>query len=62
LSHVCTEGAVGIKSKISTIGYVNKIQENIMSIRKKELAPLFEDINAADYVICGGIRQITLFT
>jgi len=54
LNHVCTEGAVGIKSKISTIGYVNKIQENIMSIRKKELAPLFEDLNAADCVICGG--------
>jgi D-arabinose 5-phosphate isomerase GutQ len=54
LNHVCTEGAVGIKSKISTIGYVNKIQENIMSIKKKELAPLFEDLNAADCVICGG--------
>jgi D-arabinose 5-phosphate isomerase GutQ len=25
-----------------------------MSIRKKELAPLFEDLNAADCVICGG--------
>jgi 6-phospho-3-hexuloisomerase len=54
LNHDCTEGAIGIKSKISTIGYVNKIQENIMSIRKKELAPLFEDLNAADCVICGG--------
>ncbi len=49
-----TEGAVGIKSKISTIGYVNRIQENIMSIKKKELAPLYEDLKAADCVICGG--------
>jgi 6-phospho-3-hexuloisomerase len=51
---VSTEGAVGIKSKISTIGYVNRIQENIMSIKKKELAPLYEDLKAADCVICGG--------
>ncbi len=49
-----TEGAVGIKSKISTIGYVNRIQENIMSIKKRELAPLYEALNSADCVICGG--------
>ncbi len=49
-----TEGAVGIKSKISTIGYVNRIQENIMSIKKRELAPLYEALNNADCVICGG--------
>jgi 6-phospho-3-hexuloisomerase len=48
------EGAVSIKSKISNIGYVNKIQENIMCIRKKELAPLYEELKAADCVICGG--------
>jgi len=51
---VSTEGAVDIKSKISTIGYVNKIQENIMSIKKRQLAPLYEALNAADCVICGG--------
>jgi len=45
---VSTEGAVDIKSKISTIGYVNKIQENIMSIKKRQLAPLYEALNAAD--------------
>jgi 6-phospho-3-hexuloisomerase len=49
-----TEGAVGIKSKISSIGYVNKIQENILSIKRRELAPLFEELKAADCVICGG--------
>jgi hypothetical protein len=48
------EGAVSIKSKISDIGYVNKIQENIMGIKKKELAPLYEELKAADCVICGG--------
>ena len=48
------EGAVSIKSKISSIGYVNKIQENIMCIKKRELAPLYEELKAADCVICGG--------
>jgi 6-phospho-3-hexuloisomerase len=43
-----------IKSKISSIGYVNKIQENVMNIKRKELAKLFEDIKAADCVVCGG--------
>ncbi|MGA2386279.1 MAG: SIS domain-containing protein [Candidatus Bathyarchaeia archaeon] len=47
-------GAVGIKSKISSIGYVNKIQENILSIKHRELAPLFNELKAADCVICGG--------
>ncbi len=48
------EGAVAIKSKISSIGYVNKIQENILSIKRKELSPLYEELKAADCVICGG--------
>jgi D-arabinose 5-phosphate isomerase GutQ len=45
---------VCIKSKISCIGYVNKIRDNIMSISKNSLAPLYEDLKAADCVICGG--------
>ncbi|MCW4030231.1 MAG: SIS domain-containing protein [Candidatus Bathyarchaeota archaeon] len=48
------EGAVAIKSKISSIGYVNRIQENIMNIKRKELANLYEELKAADCVICGG--------
>jgi len=43
-----------VKSKISSIGYVNKIQENISAIKRRELSPLFEDLKAADCVICGG--------
>jgi D-arabinose 5-phosphate isomerase GutQ len=43
-----------IKSKISSIGYVNRIQENILSIKRKELAPLYDELKAADCVICGG--------
>jgi len=43
-----------VKRQISSLGYVNRIQENINSIRKKELVPLYEDLKAADCVICGG--------
>jgi len=48
------ERGVGIKSKVSSIGFVNKIQENVMSIRRRELAMLLEEIKTADCVICGG--------
>ena len=43
-----------LKSKISSIGFANKIRENILSIRKKSLEPLYEDLKAADCVICSG--------
>jgi D-arabinose 5-phosphate isomerase GutQ len=45
---------VANKSKISCIGYVNRVRDNILSINKKSLAPLYEDLRAADCVICGG--------
>lgn len=43
-----------MKSKISSLGYVNRIQENILAIRKKELESLYDDLKSADCVICGG--------
>jgi 6-phospho-3-hexuloisomerase len=43
-----------LKSKVSSLGYVNRIQENILSIKKKELAPLYEEIKSADCIICSG--------
>src|SRR4030043_2264774 len=43
-----------MKSKFSSLGYVNRIQENILSIKKRELAPLYEELKSADCVICGG--------
>src|SRR5512139_554173 len=43
-----------LKSKVSSLGYVNRIQENILSIKKKELAPLYEELKAADCIICSG--------
>ena len=40
-------GAVRIKSKISSIGYVNKVRDNILSIRRNNLSPLYEALKAA---------------
>jgi D-arabinose 5-phosphate isomerase GutQ len=43
-----------LKAKICSIGYVNKILDNILSIRRKTLAPLYEELKAADCVVCAG--------
>lgn len=43
-----------MKEKISSIGYVNKIRDNILRIRRKTLAPLYEALRAADCVVCAG--------
>jgi D-arabinose 5-phosphate isomerase GutQ len=43
-----------MKSKISSIGYVNKIRDNILSIRRKDLAPLYIALKSADCIVCGG--------
>ncbi len=42
------------KGKVSCIGYVNRVRDNILSINKKSLAPLYEDLRSADCVICAG--------
>ncbi|HEX9261256.1 MAG TPA: SIS domain-containing protein [Candidatus Bathyarchaeia archaeon] len=43
-----------MKAKISSIGYVNKIRDNILSVRRKTLASLYEELKAADCVVCAG--------
>jgi D-arabinose 5-phosphate isomerase GutQ len=43
-----------MKTKISSIGYVNKIRDNILAISRKSLLPLYEELKAADCVVCGG--------
>ena len=45
---------ITINKKICTIGYVNKIRDNILSVRRKSLAPLYNALKAADCVVCGG--------
>ena len=43
-----------IKSKISCIGYVNKIRDNIFNIKRRNLLPLYENLKSANCVVCGG--------
>jgi len=43
-----------LKSKISNIGFANKIRDNILSISKSSLEPLYEDLKEADCIICSG--------
>ncbi len=43
-----------IKSKISDIGYVNRIRDNLLSLKRKKLLPLYEDLKSVNCVVCGG--------
>ncbi|UCC33587.1 MAG: SIS domain-containing protein [Candidatus Bathyarchaeota archaeon] len=43
-----------IRNKISHIGYVNRITENVLGIKRKNLMPLYEELKSADCVVCGG--------
>lgn len=43
-----------IRNKISHIGYVNRIRDNILDIKRKKLLPLYEDLKSANCVVCGG--------
>jgi 6-phospho-3-hexuloisomerase len=47
-------GVREIRSKISHIGYVNKIRDNLLNIKRKKLLPLYNDLKSANCVICGG--------
>lgn len=42
------------RSNVSSLGYVNKIRDNILEIRKNRLLPLYEDLKSANCVICAG--------
>ena len=43
-----------IKNKVSCIGYINRIRDNLSNVRRKELSSLYEDLKSADCVVCGG--------
>jgi 6-phospho-3-hexuloisomerase len=43
-----------IKSRISHIGYVNRIRDNILKINRRDLLLLYESLKSADCVVCGG--------
>lgn len=43
-----------IRNKISSIGYVNRIRDNLSNVSRRQLAPLYETLKSADCVVCGG--------
>jgi D-arabinose 5-phosphate isomerase GutQ len=43
-----------IRNRISCIGYVNRIRDNLSSVSRRQLTPLYEDLKSADCVVCGG--------
>jgi D-arabinose 5-phosphate isomerase GutQ len=43
-----------IKGKVSHVGYINKIRDNIFNIKKRKLLLLYEDLKSANCVVCGG--------
>jgi D-arabinose 5-phosphate isomerase GutQ len=43
-----------VKSKICNVGFANTIRDNILTISKSSLEPLYEDLKEADCVICSG--------
>lgn len=43
-----------IKTKISNLGYVNRIRDHLLKVRRNKLLPLYEDLKSANCVVCGG--------
>ena len=43
-----------INNKISHVGYINRIRENILNIKRRTLLPLYEDLKSANCVVCSG--------
>ncbi len=43
-----------INRKISGVAYVERISNNILKMTEKRLLPLYEDLRAADCIVCGG--------
>ena len=45
---------VQVGSKISSVGYVNRIRDNLLRIKRRKLLPLYENLKSADCVVCSG--------
>jgi D-arabinose 5-phosphate isomerase GutQ len=43
-----------IKRKISGVEYIELISDNLLKMAEKNLLPLYEDLSAADCIVCGG--------
>lgn len=43
-----------MEHKISGVEYIELISDNLVKMTKKDLLPLYEDLKAADCIVCGG--------
>ncbi len=43
-----------MRPKICKIGYINKIRDNLLEVKERELEPLYETLETTDCIICGG--------
>jgi D-arabinose 5-phosphate isomerase GutQ len=43
-----------IRSKISNIGYVNRIRDNLLNLKRRKLLPFYEDLKSANCLVCSG--------
>jgi D-arabinose 5-phosphate isomerase GutQ len=43
-----------ITQKISGVEYVERISQNLLNVREKNLSPLYEELRTADCIVCGG--------
>jgi len=43
-----------ISEKISEVEYIDRINDNLLRLKEKNLFPLYEDLKAADCIVCGG--------
>ena len=43
-----------MEQKISGVEYIELISDNLLKMTKKNLLPLYEDLRAADCIVCGG--------
>ncbi len=43
-----------ISQKISGVEYIELISDNLLKMTEKDLLPLYEDLKAADCIVCGG--------
>ena len=43
-----------IKTKISDLGYVNRIRDHLLKVRRNKLLPLYEALKSANCVVCSG--------
>jgi len=43
-----------IRDNICSIEYINRIRDNLLNVKMKNLLPLYEDLKSSDCIVCGG--------